>query len=81
MGPGDASRALPDTLGFAAVAMLRHIMGRHPYPDLAGMQPRQLRARCEGACLELGRRWLAGRAGYGSLQAALDEAEQLLRGL
>lgn len=62
------ARLLADTIGFAACKMMRRIVGIAKVADIAGIPDPAARAAIEMKALEMGRRMVMGRAGFGSIE-------------
>ncbi len=68
-----------DTLGFAGAKMTRRIVGLAGVADLQGIADPATRAACERRALALARMLVVERGELGSLRAALENAERILK--
>ncbi len=70
-------KLLADSIGFAACKMMRRIVGIAKVADIAGIQDLTARAAIEQQALEMGRRLVVGRAGFGSIAAVSGLAQEI----
>jgi 5-methylthioribose kinase len=61
------AKLLADAIGFAACKMMRRIVGIAKVADIAGIPDLKARAAIEQQALEMGRRMVTGRQGFGSI--------------
>lgn len=71
------ARLLQDSLGFAAVKMIRRILGLAHNIDLEAIPDPERRAACERRCLDLARRLLVDTRRFASIEAVTGEAREI----
>ena len=71
------AKLLADAIGFAACKMMRRIVGLAKVADIAGIPDLKARAVIEQQALEMGRRMVTGRHGFGSIGAVSALAREI----
>ena len=66
-----------ETLGFAAVKMIRRIVGLAHVEDFESISDTTLRAQCERKALHLAREMLVNKSTFDSLQAIIQRAREI----
>ncbi len=74
---GFMAKLLADSIGFAACKMMRRIVGLAKVADIAGIPDLKARAAIEEQALEMGRRMVTGRRGFGSIEAVNALAREI----